>query len=101
MQAGVGGKDGARRGGRAAARAPGLKCGLYAGWGSKPGGVGCQMPGPGGVQPATPQEALAEMMRLTRQAEVNLSAAYHPDGLNIGMNLERPPVYTRASGPSL
>ena len=36
---------------------------------------------------ATPQETLAEMMRLTRQAEVNLTSAYHPDGLNIGMNL--------------
>ena len=36
---------------------------------------------------ATPQDALAEMMRLTRQAEVNLSAVYRPDGLNIGMNL--------------
>jgi ATP adenylyltransferase len=36
---------------------------------------------------ASPEEVLAEMMRLTRQAEVNLRAAYRPHGLNLGMNL--------------
>ena len=30
---------------------------------------------------------LEEMMRLTRQAEVNLGTVYGPEGLNIGMNL--------------
>jgi ATP adenylyltransferase len=35
----------------------------------------------------TPEDALAEMMALTRRAEVNLRAAYHPDGLNLGMNV--------------
>jgi ATP adenylyltransferase len=32
-------------------------------------------------------EDLADMMRLTRQAEVALSEAYRPHGINIGMNL--------------
>ncbi len=35
----------------------------------------------------TSQDALAEMMRLTRQAEINLRAVYRPDGLNLGMNI--------------
>jgi ATP adenylyltransferase len=33
------------------------------------------------------QDALAEMMRLTRRAEVNLRIVYRPHGLNIGMNI--------------
>jgi ATP adenylyltransferase len=33
------------------------------------------------------EEALAEMMRLVRRAEVHLSEAYRPRGFNIGMNL--------------
>jgi ATP adenylyltransferase len=37
---------------------------------------------------ATPDE-LAEMMRLTQAAEVVLSEAYRPQGLNVGMNLGR------------
>jgi ATP adenylyltransferase len=32
-------------------------------------------------------EALAEMMRLTREAEEHLRAVYRPGGLNIGMNI--------------
>jgi ATP adenylyltransferase len=35
------------------------------------------------------EEALLEMMRLARQCEKHLRAAYRPDGLNIGMNLGR------------
>jgi ATP adenylyltransferase len=35
----------------------------------------------------TPEDTLAEMMRLVRRAEANLRAAYRPDGLNIGMNI--------------
>jgi len=34
-----------------------------------------------------PEEALAEMMRLARDAERHLRAVYRPDGLNLGMNL--------------
>jgi ATP adenylyltransferase len=37
---------------------------------------------------ATPEE-LAEMMRLTQAAEIVLSEAYRPQGLNVGMNLGR------------
>lgn len=35
------------------------------------------------------QEALDEMMSLTRQAERVLAEGYHPDGMNLGMNLGR------------
>ena len=35
----------------------------------------------------TSQDALAEMMRLIRQAEINLRAVYRPDGFNLGMNI--------------
>lgn len=35
----------------------------------------------------TPENTLAEMMVLTRQAEANLRAIYRTDGLNVGMNL--------------
>jgi ATP adenylyltransferase len=35
----------------------------------------------------TPEDSLAEMMRLMKRAEVNLRAAYRPDGLNLGMNV--------------
>src|SRR5438876_1703775 len=37
----------------------------------------------------TPEEQ-AELMRLTRHAEMALTEAYHPHGLNVGMNLGRP-----------
>jgi ATP adenylyltransferase len=37
---------------------------------------------------ATPDE-LAELIRLTRGAEMALTEAYHPQGLNVGMNLGR------------
>lgn len=33
------------------------------------------------------EEALPEMMHLARECEKHLRALYHPDGLNIGMNL--------------
>jgi ATP adenylyltransferase len=33
------------------------------------------------------EETLAEMMRLTRCAEKHLREIYHPQGLNVGMNL--------------
>lgn len=38
---------------------------------------------------ATPEE-LAEMMRFTRDAEIALTAAYQPQGINVGINLGRP-----------
>ena len=38
---------------------------------------------------ATPEE-LAELMRLTQAAEVALTEAYRPQGLNVGMNIGRP-----------
>jgi ATP adenylyltransferase len=38
---------------------------------------------------ATPDE-LAEMTRFTRDAEIALTEAYQPQGLNIGINLGRP-----------
>jgi ATP adenylyltransferase len=34
-----------------------------------------------------PEETLAEMMLLARDAERHLRAVYRPDGLNVGMNL--------------
>lgn len=34
-----------------------------------------------------PGDALVEMARLARDAEGHLRALYHPDGLNLGMNL--------------
>ncbi len=34
-------------------------------------------------------EELAEMMDLTRRAEVALTEAYHPQGLNVGINIGR------------
>lgn len=39
---------------------------------------------------ATTEEEQAELMRLTRRAEIALSEAYAPHGLNIGVNLGRP-----------
>jgi ATP adenylyltransferase len=36
---------------------------------------------------AAPEDVLAEMMRLTRQGEINVRVTYRPDGLNIGMNI--------------
>ena len=38
---------------------------------------------------ATPGE-LGEMMRLTQAAEMAVTEAYHPQGINVGMNLGRP-----------
>jgi ATP adenylyltransferase len=38
---------------------------------------------------ATPDE-LADMMRLTRDAELALTEAYQPQGINVGINLGRP-----------
>ncbi len=38
---------------------------------------------------ATPEE-LAELMQLTRAAEIALTEAYRPQGLNVGMNIGRP-----------
>jgi ATP adenylyltransferase len=38
---------------------------------------------------AAPDE-LAELMALTRHAEIALTEAYRPQGLNVGMNLGRP-----------
>ena len=38
---------------------------------------------------ALTEDALLEMMRLAREAERHLRAIYHPDGLNIGLNLGR------------
>ena len=35
-------------------------------------------------------EELSEMMELTRRAEIALTEAYQPQGLNVGMNLGRP-----------
>jgi ATP adenylyltransferase len=34
-----------------------------------------------------PEDALAEMILLARQAEKHLRANYHPDGLNMGINI--------------
>ena len=36
------------------------------------------------------REELSELMSLTRRAEIALTEAYHPQGLNVGMNLGRP-----------
>jgi ATP adenylyltransferase len=38
---------------------------------------------------ATPEE-LGELMRLTQAAEMALTEAYRPQGMNVGMNLGRP-----------
>ena len=38
---------------------------------------------------ALPEEGLLEIMRLARAAERNLRGVYHPDGLNMGINLGR------------
>jgi ATP adenylyltransferase len=43
----------------------------------------------GTLHSATPDE-LSEIMRLTRHAEIALSEAYKPQGINVGMNLGRP-----------
>src|SRR5687767_15774885 len=38
---------------------------------------------------ATMAEELAEMMAFTRDAEMALAEAYHPEGINVGINLGR------------
>ena len=38
---------------------------------------------------ATPDE-LAELMRMTRHAEMAINEAYNPQGINVGINLGRP-----------
>jgi len=43
----------------------------------------------GSLAAATPDE-LNEMMRLTRDAEIALTEAYRPQGINVGINLGRP-----------
>ena len=43
-----------------------------------------------GMLAAATAEELAEMMLLTQRAEVALSEAYKPHGLNVGVNLGRP-----------
>jgi ATP adenylyltransferase len=43
----------------------------------------------GSLASATTEE-LAEMMALTRDAEVALTEAYQPQGINVGINLGRP-----------
>jgi ATP adenylyltransferase len=43
----------------------------------------------GSLAAATADE-LSEMMRLTRDAEIALTEAYQPQGLNVGINLGRP-----------
>ena len=39
---------------------------------------------------ATTLEERSELMRLTRHAEMALEEAYHPEGINVGVNLGRP-----------
>jgi ATP adenylyltransferase len=39
---------------------------------------------------STTGEEQAELMRLTRHAEIALTEAYRPQGINIGINLGRP-----------
>ena len=43
----------------------------------------------GSLSRATPEE-LTELMRLTRDAEIALTEAYRPQGINVGVNLGRP-----------
>src|SRR5579862_2547121 len=43
----------------------------------------------GSLEAATGDE-LNEMMRLTRLTEIALTEAYHPEGINVGINLGRP-----------
>jgi ATP adenylyltransferase len=43
----------------------------------------------GSLAAATADE-LTEMMRLTRDAEIALSEAYQPQGINVGINIGRP-----------
>jgi ATP adenylyltransferase len=43
----------------------------------------------GSLAAATPEE-LAEIIRFTRDAEVALTEAYRPQGINVGINLGRP-----------
>ena len=43
-----------------------------------------------GTLSAATADELAELMRLTRHAEMALTEAYRPQGINVGMNLGRP-----------
>jgi ATP adenylyltransferase len=43
----------------------------------------------GSLAAATPEE-LSEMMRFVRDAEIALTEAYQPHGINVGINLGRP-----------
>lgn len=43
-----------------------------------------------GTLAAAEPEELAEMMRLTRDAEIALTETYQPQGINVGINLGRP-----------
>ena len=43
-----------------------------------------------GTLAATTADERAELMRLTRHAEIALTEAYAPQGINVGMNLGRP-----------
>jgi ATP adenylyltransferase len=43
-----------------------------------------------GTLATTTREEQAELMRLTRHAEIALTEAYAPQGINIGVNLGRP-----------
>jgi len=43
-----------------------------------------------GTLAAATDEELSELIRLTRHAEIALTEAYKPQGINVGMNLGRP-----------
>ena len=43
-----------------------------------------------GTLHAATREELSELMRLTRHAEIALTEAYTPQGINVGINLGRP-----------
>ena len=43
-----------------------------------------------GTLHATTEEERSELMRLTRHAEIALTEAYAPQGINVGLNLGRP-----------
>ena len=43
-----------------------------------------------GTLAAATDDERTEIMRLTRDAEIALTEAYHPEGINVGINLGRP-----------